>query len=462
MLFQSNDYDQGTTGSPDPEEEEGQNEGGKTRQQGETTKGQDTEAWVQKVRTGWTLADVGGITVGELYLMVSVWSVSCLDDDDDWLSGFIECPWRERVVAIVLYIYMQFYFLQLGQNKKICLEYEFEDAAGKMKDSSTENCCSSNNNDDITNNNSKNTSNSNTISTNSNISTTTSNINTNSIHIINTTNTIMDVGGGIEIKVGHVNGICRPGEGESGSKAVDSHPGVSDSGEVMNSGAGDGGTTLMLVPSTGPSLDVSGVGTSTTVAGSTDGSQQAKGRDGSWDAMKGEVQVEKSEEEEKKKAVVENLSGMLAQLLSMAKAMMAKSSGESLCPCGHVCGRAGNLLRSPAGGRGQGPGGLGRSPGSSRSPRTGRLSAAAAAAAAAAVTTTQSSGLASPGPTSASSRSPLAAPRPLRERNKPTSAKRLITDNMEHHSNTVSLFHLSPALQFVYVSVFHYHIEKYD
>lgn len=344
------------------------------------------------------------------------------------------------------YCVVYLHFLQLGQNKKICLEYDFEDAAGKMKDSSTENCCSNNNNDDITNNNSKNTSNSNTIGTNSNITTTTSNNNTNSIHIINTTNTIMDVGGGIEIKVGHVNGICRPGEGESGSKSVDAHSGVCDPSEVMNSGTGDGGTTLMLVPSAGSSLDVSGVGTSTTVAGSTDGSQQGKGKDGSWGAVKGEVQVGKNEEEEKKKAVVENLSGMLTQLLSMAKAMMAKSSGESSCPCGHVCGRAGNLLRSPAGGRGQGPGGLGRSPGSSRSPRTSRLSAAAAA------TTTQSSGLASPGPTSAS-RSPLAAPRPLRERNKPTSAKRLITDTMEHHNNSVSLSNLHPVLQFVYVCV---------
>ncbi|KAK3878583.1 hypothetical protein Pcinc_016796 [Petrolisthes cinctipes] len=376
---QSNDDDQGATGSPDPEEEEGRSEGGMAGQQGGATEGQDTEALVQKLRAGWTLADVGGITVGELYLM-------------------------------------------LGQNRRICLEYEFADASGKIKDSTTENSSSNNNNDDnITNNNNKNTCNNSTINKSSNSNTTMSS-NTNSTH----TNTTMDVGRGIEIKVGKVNGICGLGEGESASKSVDAQPGVTDPSKG-NNGTGDGGAPLMLLPSTGSSLDVPGVSTSTVVAVGTDSSQQAKDMDGNWGAVNGEGQVGKSEEEEKKIALVENLSGMLSQLLSMAKTMMAKSSGESSCPCGHVCGRTGNLLRSPAGGRGQGPGGLGRSPGNSRSPRTGRLAAA---------TTTQSSGQASPGPLSAS-RSPLAAPRPLRERNKPTSAKRLITDTMEHHSSIV-------------------------
>lgn len=121
---------------------------------------------------------------------------------------------------------------------------------------------------------------------------------------------------------------------------------------------------------------------------------------------------------EEKRVAVENLSGMLAQLLAMARVILAKSSMET-CPCGHICSRTGSAVRSPASGRCQGTQGIGRSPGNTRSPRTGK----------AATTGSQSPGVNSPGPQNASSAglSPLHS-KSLRERSKPASAKRLIPE----------------------------------
>ena len=34
----------------------------------------DMKAWMQKIRSGWTLASATGISIGELYLIVSVWN----------------------------------------------------------------------------------------------------------------------------------------------------------------------------------------------------------------------------------------------------------------------------------------------------------------------------------------------------------------------------------------------------
>lgn len=122
---------------------------------------------------------------------------------------------------------------------------------------------------------------------------------------------------------------------------------------------------------------------------------------------------------EAKRVAVENLSGMLVQLLSMARVIMAKSPTES-CSCGHVCGRGGGGFRSPAATKGQGLLGLGRSPSSGRSPRSGRLGSAGG----------NSPNMRSPGMQQViAGRSPLAS-KTLKERNKPSSAKRLIPDVM--------------------------------
>lgn len=123
---------------------------------------------------------------------------------------------------------------------------------------------------------------------------------------------------------------------------------------------------------------------------------------------------------EAKRAAVENLSGMLVQLLSMARVIMAKAPTES-CPCGHVCGRAGGGFRSPAATKGQGLLGIGRSPGSGRSPRNGRITSGGG----------QSPNVRSPGVQQViAGRSPLAA-KTLKERSKPSSAKKLIPDVLE-------------------------------
>ncbi|KAK7024423.1 hypothetical protein SK128_027326, partial [Halocaridina rubra] len=133
---------------------------------------------------------------------------------------------------------------------------------------------------------------------------------------------------------------------------------------------------------------------------------------------------EEKVEEEEKHAAVENLSGMLTQLLTMARVILAKPPTDT-CSCGHVCGRGGGGLRSPASSRGQGLFGLGRSPGNTRSPRNCRVTAV---------------GTLSPGACSpiAQSRSPLAA-KQLKERTKPASAKRLIPDQLDGRASQVSL-----------------------
>lgn len=51
--------------SPRPDEDEKDQKGDVT-----ATPGEDTEAWMQKIQGGWTLSSVGGITIGELYLLV--------------------------------------------------------------------------------------------------------------------------------------------------------------------------------------------------------------------------------------------------------------------------------------------------------------------------------------------------------------------------------------------------------
>lgn len=133
------------------------------------------------------------------------------------------------------------------------------------------------------------------------------------------------------------------------------------------------------------------------------------------------VEVKDDYNVEEKKIAVENLSGMLAQLLAMARVIMTKSPTET-CPCGHVCGRGGNVTRSPASGRCQGILGIGRSPGNARSPRTGKLAAAGG----------QSPGINSPGAqNNTSARRSLLPPKSQKDRGKPASAKRLIPENPE-------------------------------
>lgn len=51
--------------SPRQEDDEKDQKGDVT-----ATPGEDAEAWMQKIQGGWTLSSVGGITIGELYLLV--------------------------------------------------------------------------------------------------------------------------------------------------------------------------------------------------------------------------------------------------------------------------------------------------------------------------------------------------------------------------------------------------------
>lgn len=59
--------ERGMTATPEPEEEE-KAPAGET----EVTKPEvDMEVWMQRIRNGWTLTTAAGITIGELYLIVS-------------------------------------------------------------------------------------------------------------------------------------------------------------------------------------------------------------------------------------------------------------------------------------------------------------------------------------------------------------------------------------------------------
>lgn len=122
-----------------------------------------------------------------------------------------------------------------------------------------------------------------------------------------------------------------------------------------------------------------------------------------------------------KREAVENLSGMLQQLLGMARTIFSKPGGlyEQPCSCGHVCpqspGGPISGLRSPAGSRCQNLlNGVGRSPCSTRSPRNSRLIV---------------DGFLSPKASLSDyrGRSPLTT-KQKRDTRKPASAKRLIPD----------------------------------
>lgn len=136
---------------------------------------------------------------------------------------------------------------------------------------------------------------------------------------------------------------------------------------------------------------------------------------------------------EEKHVSVENLSGMLQQLLSMARVILAKPPSDS-CSCGHVCGRGGGGLRSPASGRGQGLCGVSRSPGNTRSPRNCRVGAVGA----------QSPGGVHSPISQPAGRSPVGA-KSLKDRNKPASAKKLIPDSVVEMDGNTELPLLNPS-----------------
>ena len=117
----------------------------------------------------------------------------------------------------------------------------------------------------------------------------------------------------------------------------------------------------------------------------------------------------------------ENLSGMLAQLLAMTRMILNKPAIDSTCPCGHTCSRGAGMLRSPTGGRSHNL--LGRSPGNTRSPRTSKLALSCSPG---------TPGTKSPGVP------PTMLPRTLKERNKPTSAKKLMAEAGDPHGSGVS------------------------
>ncbi|XP_069949422.1 LOW QUALITY PROTEIN: mucin-17 [Cherax quadricarinatus] len=301
--------DRGLAATPEPEEED-------RNPSAEADEGteHDIEAKLQKIRDGLTLNTVGGITIGELYLM-------------------------------------------FGQNKKICLEYEFEDHVFEAMDNSSSIAKSS------------------------------------------------------DVDVESPTRICNtPGPSEVVTKQT-----TTDSGTYV----------------------VPGAGMAAVLTADSENSNQNKKKE---NATSADLDLIQNKEERKcpdvpvlkeKHATVENLSGMLAQLVAMAKMILTKSSTES-CLCGHICGRPGNAMRSPASGRCQGILSFGRSPGNSRSPRTGKVATASGHSPRSGklpIVGGQASVMASPGSQTASSAGlcPLPA-KPLRDRNKPTSAKRLIPE----------------------------------
>ncbi|XP_076051583.1 cramped chromatin regulator isoform X2 [Oratosquilla oratoria] len=87
-------------------------------------------------------------------------------------------------------------------------------------------------------------------------------------------------------------------------------------------------------------------------------------------------EAEATESKEERRAAIENVSGMLCQLLVMARSLTTRPSCDK-CPCGHVCGVRGGNLRSPATNRQLGAGGLG-GVGAGRSPGGGRTIVGAA------------------------------------------------------------------------------------
>ncbi|XP_068210212.1 protein cramped-like [Palaemon carinicauda] len=135
---------------------------------------------------------------------------------------------------------------------------------------------------------------------------------------------------------------------------------------------------------------------------------------------------------EQKPVSVENLSGMLQQLLSMARVILAKPNDS--CSCGHVCGRGTGGLRSPASSRGQGLCGVNRSPGNTKSPRNCRVASVGAHSPV---------GIRSPISQSVG-RNPLAAKSP-KDRCKPASAKKLIPDSVVEMDGNNELPLLNPS-----------------
>lgn len=61
--------------TPEPEEEEKA-----PAAETNVTPEVDMEVWMQRIRSGWTLASAAGVTIGELYLIVSqvLWVISCI------------------------------------------------------------------------------------------------------------------------------------------------------------------------------------------------------------------------------------------------------------------------------------------------------------------------------------------------------------------------------------------------
>ncbi|XP_069973087.1 serine-rich adhesin for platelets [Penaeus vannamei] len=273
--------------SPRPDEDEKDQKGDVT-----ATPGEDTEAWMQKIQGGWTLSSVGGITIGELYLL-------------------------------------------FGQNKKLNLEYDFEEPVTEKLSESD----------------------------------------------------------------------------ESQTKSQEDSPSRGAISGIVNCDITKAATIA--------SSNLPGAGMGAMLDMEREQRPDATGKETADNSRENANDKSKVDVGEAKRAAVENLSGMLVQLLSMARVIMAKSPTES-CSCGHVCGRGGGGFRSPAATKGQGLLGLGRSPNSGRSPRSGRLGS----------TGGNSPNVRSPGMQQViAGRSPLAA-KTLKERNKPSSAKKLIPDVM--------------------------------
>lgn len=316
--------------SPRQDEDEKDQKGDVT-----ATPGEDTEAWMQKIQGGWTLSSVGGITIGELYLLVRGSLLKSLSGCKYCIVNwyFLLCfnLGRQRVFILCNLLFL----FQFGQNKKLNLEYDFEEPVteklGESDDSQTK--------------------------------------------------SQEDTPSG-----GAISGIVNCDITRAAALASSNLP-----------GAGMGAMLNM----------------------EREQRPDATGKEPADSSRENPNDKSKVDAGEAKRAAVENLSGMLVQLLSMARVIMAKSPTES-CSCGHVCGRGSGGFRSPAATKGQGLLGLGRSPNSGRSPRTGRLGS----------TGGNSPNMRSPGMQQViAGRSPLAA-KTLKERNKPSSAKKLIPDVM--------------------------------
>ncbi|XP_045106077.1 mucin-5AC-like isoform X2 [Portunus trituberculatus] len=280
----------------------------------------DMKAWMQKIRNGWTLASATGISIGELYLI-------------------------------------------LGQNKKICLEYDFEDPT-KIKE--------------------------------------------------NTEDSSGEKSEGVVVEGQCITTTTTAALTTATSTATTTTTATNTATTTTTTTAATSTATTITTTTTTSVPVISGEGVGTDSGGPTpaekEQQEQQQGKDGSdsgGDATKDEKQV-----------AAENLSGMLAQLLAMTRMILNKPAIDSTCPCGHICSRGSGVLRSPAGGRSHSL--VGRSPGSTRSPRTSKLALASSPNVA---------GVKSPG-----GQGGLGS-RPLRERNKPASAKKLMAETMEPHAS---------------------------